>query len=110
VLKLITKLIISVVLTVCIVFIVRLMSDYLSSIILVDYLAYSGIGLLLIAGVSGDKGNIVNRDFLTLMTQRELVTRDVNADNDVNRITLSLSLGASGVLCLVISGLLALLY
>ena len=105
--RVIAKLALSIILIIGVIFIIRFISDYLSGIILTDYLAYSGIALLVIAGVSIDKEDTANRDIMTLITQRELVTRDVHTDNEVNRISLSLSFGLSGSLCLVASGLLA---
>ncbi|WP_217537346.1 hypothetical protein [Vibrio metschnikovii] len=81
--------------------------DYLSSIPLVDYLAYSGVFLVVVAGIAFDGNNPANQDFLSLITHRELVSRTNDSQDESNKISFAVNVGLVGVILLIASGVMA---
>ncbi|HFQ4946493.1 TPA: hypothetical protein ACGUVO_004580 [Vibrio vulnificus] len=79
--------------------------DYLSTIALVDYLAYSGVLLVVLAGITFDGNNPANQDFLSLMVHRELVSRTNDFQDESNKVSFSVNVGLIGIFLLIASGL-----
>lgn len=90
-------------------FLLRWGSDYLSSLLLADYLAYSAIAIFVIAFVSHDKDDTLNRDLLSLITQRELVSRNHKIGNEVLRSSITVNLSITAILLLLVSFVLVML-
>jgi len=97
--KIVTFLIIIVVLM----FLARVSFEYLSEIALIDYITFSGIIVLIIASLTFDGKNPVNQDFLSLITHRELVSRDEDPKDNQNSLSFSLCLGTVGILLIIVS-------
>ncbi|EKF9639387.1 hypothetical protein O1C50_003690, partial [Vibrio cholerae] len=79
--------------------------DYLSTIALVDYLAYSGVLLVVLAGITFDGNNPANQHFLSLMVHRELVSRTNDFQDESNKVSFSVNVGLTGIFLLIASGL-----
>ncbi|EJG0413163.1 hypothetical protein HJ118_23140 [Vibrio parahaemolyticus] len=85
----------------------RWLVPYLASISLVDYVAFSGIFSIGIAYLAYDGSSPANQDAMSLITHRELVSRDIDEQDRHNRISFTFSVGIAGVLLLLVSGLMA---
>ncbi|MEZ8715559.1 hypothetical protein AB6D81_06125 [Vibrio splendidus] len=81
--------------------------DYLSTIDLVDYIAYSGVLLVVLAGITFDGNNPANQDFLSLMIHRELVSRTNDIQDETNKVSFAINVGLIGVFLLIASGVMA---
>lgn len=81
--------------------------DYLSTIDLVDYIAYSGVLLVVLAGITFDGNNPANQDFLSLMIHRELVSRTNDIQDETNKVSFAVNVGLIGVFLLIASGVMA---
>lgn len=78
----------------------RLYFDSLASVPLVDYIAYTGLWLLGLTLLVATGGGLNHQASLTL---RELVSRDEDSQDHVNRVNSSLTLFITGCLCLLTS-------
>ncbi|MCG9557976.1 hypothetical protein [Vibrio kanaloae] len=85
----------------------RYFFDYLSTIDLVDYIAYSGVLLVVLAGITFDGNNPANQDFLSLMIHRELVSRTNDIQDETNKVSFAVNVGLIGVFLLIASGVMA---
>nr|WP_242659729.1 hypothetical protein [Vibrio splendidus] len=81
--------------------------DYLSTIDLVDYIAYSGVLLVVLAGITFDGNNLANQDFLSLMIHRELVSRTNDFQDETNKVSFAVNVGLIGIFLLIASGVMA---
>ncbi|PME33120.1 hypothetical protein BCV39_22070 [Vibrio sp. 10N.286.55.E10] len=81
--------------------------DYLSTIDLVDYIAYSGVLLVVLAGITFDGNNPANQDFLSLMVHRELVSRTNDSQDENNKVSFSVNVGLIGIFFLIVSAVMA---
>ncbi len=83
----------------------RWLIPYLESIALVDYVAFSGVFAIGIAYLAYDGSSPANQDVMSLITHRELVSRDIDAQDRHNQISFTFSVGIAGILLLLASGL-----
>lgn len=81
--------------------------DYLSTIDFVDYIAYSGVLLVILAGITFDGNNPANQNFLSLMVHRELVSRANDSQDEINKVSFAVNVGLIGILFLIASAVLA---
>ncbi|MEZ8199609.1 hypothetical protein AB4622_08170 [Vibrio splendidus] len=81
--------------------------DYLSTIDLVDYIAYAGVLLVVLAGITFDGNNPANQDFLSLMIHRELVSRTNDFQDETNKVSFAVNVGLIGIFLLIASGVMA---
>ncbi|KPM01552.1 hypothetical protein [Vibrio splendidus] len=81
--------------------------DYLSTIDLVDYIAYSGVLLVVLAGITFDGNNPANQDFLSLMIHRELVSRTNDIQDETDKVSFAVNVGLIGIFLLIASGVMA---
>ncbi len=80
--------------------------DYFSAIPLVDFIAYSGVFLVVLAGITFEKSSPADRSFLSLMVHRELVSRSEDTEYE-NKASFSISVGLVGMVLLIASVVLA---
>lgn len=80
--------------------------DYFSAIPLVDFIAYSGVFLVVLAGITFEKSSPADRGFLSLMVHRELVSRSEDSEYE-NKASFSISVGLVGMVLLIASVVLA---
>lgn len=83
---------------------VRTFFDYLSVIALVDYLAYSGIGVLIIAAVSIEDHTSVSLNLSGNMIRRESICSDDKRLDSGNKGTFAIRMGIIGISLLLVSG------
>lgn len=81
--------------------------DFLSTIDLVDYIAYSGVLLVVLAGITFDGNNPASQDFLSLMVHRELVSRTNDSQDENNKVSFSVNVGLIGIFLLIVSAVMA---
>ncbi|NIY93334.1 hypothetical protein [Vibrio diazotrophicus] len=86
---------------------VRTFFDYLSVIALVDYLAYSGICILILAVVSIEDSASVSLNLFGNMIQRETIRSDDKRLGSGNKGTFSIRMGIIGISLLMVSAAVA---
>ncbi|MFM2615562.1 hypothetical protein [Vibrio campbellii] len=86
--------------------VLRASFDYFSAISLVDFIAYSGVFLVVLAGITFDRSSPADSGFLSLMVHRELVSRSEDSEYE-NKASFSISVGLVGMVLLIASGVLA---
>lgn len=78
---------------------------YLAMITLVDYVAYCGVVAIVIAYITYDGANFTSYDITHTSTHRDLVNYEADTRDRQHQISFSFSVGISGVLLLLVSGL-----
>ncbi|OEF26994.1 hypothetical protein [Vibrio rumoiensis] len=78
---------------------------YLATIVLVDYVAFCGVAAIVIAYLAYDGSHPMNQHFMSLITHRELVSREEDPEDKHNRMSFTFSVGIAGILLLLVSGL-----
>lgn len=81
----------------------RLYFDSLASVPLVDYIAYTGLWLLGLTFVVATGRGQHHENHQVSLAFRELVSRDEDSQDHVNRVNSSLTLFITGCLCLLTS-------
>ncbi|MGG5575656.1 hypothetical protein [Vibrio diazotrophicus] len=86
---------------------VRTFFDYLSVIAFVDYLAYCGISVLILAAVSIEDHTSVSLNLFGNMIRRESIRIDDKRLGSGNKGTFAIRMGIIGISLLMVSGVLA---
>ncbi len=105
--KILLKILITLAIVVALMTACRLNFDYLAQIALIDYIAYSGIVSLLIAIAVFNGDHPINQHFLSMMVHRELVSRENDTKDTMNKISATLAIGTVGVILVATSGVMA---
>ncbi len=106
-LSILLKILATLVIVVALMMACRLTFDYLANIALIDYVTYSGIVSLVIALLVFDGDHPTNQHFLSMMVHRDIVSRDNDSQDKMNKISVSLAVGSVGVILVMTSGVMA---